>query len=91
MGRRGETRGRQRGRAISCVRVLDIFEDGIAYHFEEAEEGGFTATVPALPGCISEGGTLDESLSNIRDAPVLYVEGSVVEGLPVPERYRAGA
>jgi len=35
---------------------------------ESQEEGGFTATVPALPGCISEGETRREVLANIRDA-----------------------
>ena len=33
-----------------------------------AEEGGFWAEVPALPGCVSEGETLAETLSNIREA-----------------------
>lgn len=33
-----------------------------------AEEGGFWAEVPALPGCISEGETLEEVLANIREA-----------------------
>jgi predicted RNase H-like HicB family nuclease len=33
-----------------------------------AEEGGFWAEVPALPGCISEGETLEEALVNIREA-----------------------
>lgn len=32
------------------------------------EDGGCTAIVPALPGCISEAGTRDEALSNIREA-----------------------
>lgn len=32
------------------------------------EEGGYTVTVPALPGCISEGDTLEEALGNIKDA-----------------------
>jgi predicted RNase H-like HicB family nuclease len=31
-------------------------------------EGGFTALVPAMPGCVSEGDDLDESLANVRDA-----------------------
>jgi predicted RNase H-like HicB family nuclease len=35
---------------------------------EEAEEGGYTVTVPALPGCISEGETKEEALENIKDA-----------------------
>jgi predicted RNase H-like HicB family nuclease len=40
---------------------------------EEAEEGGYTATVPTLPGCISEGDTYEEALENIKDAIALYL------------------
>ncbi|MFN4272753.1 MAG: type II toxin-antitoxin system HicB family antitoxin [Aliihoeflea sp.] len=41
---------------------------------EPSEEGGFTAHVPSLPGCISEGETKDEALRNIREAVELYLE-----------------
>ena len=41
---------------------------------EPSEEGGFTAVVPALPGCISEGNTRDEALANAREAITLYLE-----------------
>jgi predicted RNase H-like HicB family nuclease len=41
---------------------------------EPSEEGGYTVTVPALPGCISEGDSLDEALVNIREAIELYLE-----------------
>lgn len=41
---------------------------------EPSDEGGFTALVPALPGCISEGNTRDEALTNIREAIALYLE-----------------
>ena len=41
---------------------------------EPSDEGGFTAIVPALPGCISEGDTRDEALANIREAIELYLE-----------------
>lgn len=41
---------------------------------EPSDEGGYTATVPALPGCISEGDTREEALRNIREAIELYVE-----------------
>jgi predicted RNase H-like HicB family nuclease len=34
----------------------------------EAEEGGFWAEVPALPGCVSQGETMDELLANMREA-----------------------
>jgi antitoxin HicB len=42
--------------------------------FEKNEEGGYTVTVPSLPGCISEGDTFDEALKNIKEAIVLYFE-----------------
>jgi predicted RNase H-like HicB family nuclease len=41
---------------------------------EPSDEGGFTVTVPALPGCISEGNTREEALRNIEDAIRLYLE-----------------
>ncbi len=37
------------------------------------KEGGYTATVPALPGCISEGDTLEETLANSREAVEGYI------------------
>jgi predicted RNase H-like HicB family nuclease len=41
---------------------------------EPSDEGGFTVYVPALPGCISEGETTEEALTNIREAIELYLE-----------------
>ena len=41
---------------------------------EPSEDGGFTATVPALPGCISEGDTREDALANVREAIELYLE-----------------
>jgi len=44
---------------------------------EEAEEGGFVVTVPALDGCITEGDTLEDALSNAKEAILCYLEGIV--------------
>lgn len=41
---------------------------------ESSDEGGYTAIVPSLPGCISEGYTREEALRNIREAVELYLE-----------------
>lgn len=41
---------------------------------EPSDEGGFTAYIPSLPGCISEGDTLEEALKNIVEAVELYLE-----------------
>jgi antitoxin HicB len=42
--------------------------------FEKNKDGGYTVTVPSLPGCISEGDTFDEVLKNIKEAITLYLE-----------------
>ena len=42
--------------------------------FEPSDEGGYTDHVPSLPGCISEGDTLDDTRRNIREAIELYLE-----------------
>ena len=41
---------------------------------EPQEEGGFTAYVPSLPGCISQGETKEEAIKNIKEAIELYLE-----------------
>ncbi len=41
---------------------------------EPSDEGGFTVYVPSLPGCISEGDTREEALTNIQEAIELYLE-----------------
>ena len=51
---------------------------------EPNELGGYTATVPLLPGCISEGDTREEALANIKEAIQLYIESLQADGEPVP-------
>jgi len=41
---------------------------------EPSSEGGYTAYVPALPGCISEGDTKESAMRNIREAIELYLD-----------------
>jgi predicted RNase H-like HicB family nuclease len=51
---------------------------------EREKDGGYVASVPALPGCVSQGETRTEALSNIREAIELYVEDCRAAGDPVP-------
>lgn len=51
---------------------------------EQDPDCGFVAVVPALPGCVSQGDTREEVLSNIREAIQLYIEDCVAAGDPVP-------
>jgi predicted RNase H-like HicB family nuclease len=41
---------------------------------EPSDEGGYTVYVPSLPGCISEGETVEDAMANIREAIELYLE-----------------
>lgn len=48
-------------------------------------EGGFSVIVPALPGCVSQGDTLEDALANAREAITVHVLGLLHDGEPVPE------
>ena len=50
-----------------------------------AEEGGFWVEVPALPGCYSQGESVEESLRNVSEAIELYLEVLRDEGRDVPK------
>jgi antitoxin HicB len=51
----------------------------------DTEEGGYTVTVPALPGCITEGDTREEAIANAKEAILLYLESLQKDGEPIPE------
>ncbi len=54
----------------------------LIYH---GEDGYWVAECPSLPGCISQGKTRTEALTNIKEAIDLYIEVLVADNLPVPE------
>lgn len=56
---------------------------------EQDEDGFYIATVPALPGCVSDGETEDEARANIKEAMELWLEAEdakAVQALPDAER-----
>ncbi len=55
--------------------------------YEEDPEGGFVASVPSLPGCYSQGDTLEEAEKNITEAIELYLETLYDEHKQVPEEH----
>lgn len=54
-------------------------------HYEQAPEGGYVAFVPALPGCHTQGETLEETERNVKEAIALYLESLAASGEPIPE------
>ena len=53
--------------------------------------GGFIATVPDLPGCMSDGETPEEALANVRDAILTWIEAAHDLGHAVPQPSRRSA
>ncbi len=53
--------------------------------FEQEADGGYVVSVPALPGCISQGNTHDEALVNTKEAITAYVEALKKVGEPIPK------
>ena len=51
---------------------------------EKNESGGFTVTVPELPGCVTKGRNRKEALEHVQEAIEGFLEALVIEGLPIP-------
>jgi predicted RNase H-like HicB family nuclease len=50
----------------------------------EEPEGGYTATVPALPGCVTYGETIPEAVAMVKEAIEGYVESLAAHGEDIP-------
>ncbi len=52
--------------------------------YPDLEQGGYTVTVPALPGCVTEGETFEEAMVMAKEAIQLYIESLIADGEPIP-------
>ena len=62
--------------------VKQIAEYTVTIH--AAQEGGFWAEAPALPGCFSQGETIEETLKNTREAIEAHLQALNKEGAEIP-------
>jgi predicted RNase H-like HicB family nuclease len=51
----------------------------------DLEEGGYSVTVPALPGCHTQGDSLEEAVAMARDAIACWIASAKQHGEPIPE------
>ena len=54
-------------------------------HLHKEEEGGYTVTVPALPGCVTFGEDVDDAIAMAKEAIELYIEELNERGEAVPD------
>jgi predicted RNase H-like HicB family nuclease len=57
---------------------------------EQEPDGGYVASVPALPGCVSQGDARSDALDNIREAIEVYLEDCREAGDPIPSEAGTG-
>ena len=57
--------------------------------YEIAPEGGYIASVPSLPGCHSQGETLEETEGNIKEAIEVYLESLAQHKEIIPEEKKS--
>ena len=51
----------------------------------DPEDGGWVVSVKELPGCLSQGDTIEEAMEMIRDAMSGWIEVCLEDGVPIPE------
>ncbi|MGI8553455.1 MAG: type II toxin-antitoxin system HicB family antitoxin [Dehalococcoidia bacterium] len=53
--------------------------------FPEPEEGGFSVIVPVLPGCVTQGDTVEQALGRAQEAITGHIEALAITGQEIPE------
>ena len=51
----------------------------------DTESGGYTVTVPALPGCVTQGESVEDAIAMARDAIRVHIDALAADGEPIPE------
>ena len=69
------------------MKTFQVIRSGIVFEFQPEPQGGYTVTVPSLPGCISYGETFEKAMVMIMDAMKGWLSVAQEEGIPVPEQF----
>ena len=71
------------------MKTFQVIRSGIVFELQPEPEGGYTVTVPALPGCISYGETFEKAMEMIKDAIEGWLTLAIEEGIPLPKQFEA--
>ena len=69
--------------------VFQVIRGGVVFELQPEPEGGYTISVPSLPGCISYGSTFEEAMEMVKDAMAGWLAVAREEGMPIPEQFEA--
>ena len=76
-------------RSNKSSKVFQVIRGGVIFELQSEPEGGYTISVPSLPGCISYGKTFEEAIEMIKDAMAGWLVVAREEGIPIPEQFEA--
>jgi|WetSurMetagenome_2_1015567.scaffolds.fasta_scaffold158677_1 antitoxin HicB len=68
-------------------RTFQVIKSGIVLELQLEPEGGYTISVPSLPGCISYGDTFEQAIEMIKDAIIGWLAVAKEEGIPIPDQF----
>ena len=71
------------------MRTFQVIRSGIVFELQPEPEGGYTVTVPSLPGCISYGETFEKAMEMIKDAMEGLLAVAREEGVTIPDQFEA--
>jgi len=71
------------------MKTFQVIRSGIVFELQPEPEGGYTITVPSLPGCISYGETFEKAIDMVKDAIDGWLNVAREEGIPIPEQFEA--
>ncbi len=69
------------------MKTFQVIRGGIVFELQSEGEGGYTITVPSLPGCISYGETFEKAMEMIKDAMEGWLAVAREEGVPIPDQF----
>jgi len=68
-------------------KTFQVIRAGIIFELQSEPEGGYTISVPSLPGCISYGKDFEQAFDMIKDALEGWLGVAKEEGVPVPDQF----
>ncbi len=71
------------------MKTFQVIRGGIVFELQPEVEGGYTVSVPSLPGCISYGETFEKAIEMIKDAMEGWLAVAREKGVPIPEQFES--
>lgn len=73
--------------ASDAYQPFHVIRGGVIYELQLDPSGPYTISIPALPGCVSQGETFEEAFAMITEAMELWIDVAREKGLVIPSPF----